>query len=171
MFNVKVNKKRGKPAGTFAVDAYVDEPILPDVTPDDAGKVIGVNENGELEAVNAGGGGGDFDIDIWSTNTSDSAPTATNRYTVVKKLTRADFISKFVDKQYIKARLVRRYQPMPDPEDPETFKHYFYVFSWAEYSVPGTGYKLHFNEIKTTTMTQLTLTFNDNGELTAASTS
>lgn len=55
---VKVIKKSGAPGAVPAVTAYVDEPLLPKVSAEDAGKVIGVDENGELKAVSAGGGGG-----------------------------------------------------------------------------------------------------------------
>lgn len=48
---VKVIKKSGAPGAVPAVTAYVDEPLLPKVSAADSGKVIGVDENGELEAV------------------------------------------------------------------------------------------------------------------------
>lgn len=48
---VKVIKKSGAPGAVPAVTAYVDEPLLPKVSEEDVGKVIGVDENGELEAV------------------------------------------------------------------------------------------------------------------------
>ena len=48
---VKVIKKSGAPGAVPAVTAYVDEPLLPKVSADDSGKVIGVDENGELEAI------------------------------------------------------------------------------------------------------------------------
>lgn len=48
---VKVIKKSGAPGAVPAVTAYVDEPLLPKVSAEDSGKVIGVDENGGLDAI------------------------------------------------------------------------------------------------------------------------
>lgn len=48
---VKVIKKSGAPGAVPAVTAYVDEPLLPKVSAEDVGKLLGVDENGEIEAV------------------------------------------------------------------------------------------------------------------------
>ena len=54
---VKVIKKSGAPGAVPAVTAYVDEPLLPKVSAYDSGKVIGVDEHGELDAITIESGG------------------------------------------------------------------------------------------------------------------
>lgn len=71
---VKVIKKSGAPGAVPAVTAYVDEPLLPKVSAEDSGKVIGVNENGELEAVSAGGGGGGIKGTLKLKNSDENTP-------------------------------------------------------------------------------------------------
>lgn len=52
MKNINLTKKSGKCFGAQNVTAFVgDEPLLPAITPDDAGKVLGVNAQGEIEAM------------------------------------------------------------------------------------------------------------------------
>ena len=48
--NCNIQKKKGKILGQFTLNAYSDEPELPDISPDDAGKFLGVDENGEIVA-------------------------------------------------------------------------------------------------------------------------
>lgn len=48
--NCNIQKKKGKILGQFTLNAYSDEPELPDISPDDAGKFLGINTQGEIEA-------------------------------------------------------------------------------------------------------------------------
>lgn len=48
--NCNIQKKKGKILGQFTLNAYSDEPALPEISPDDAGKFLGINALGEIEA-------------------------------------------------------------------------------------------------------------------------
>ena len=56
MMNVAVNKKKGKLSGAFEINAWSDEPALPTVSPNDAGKFFGVDENGDVVLMGDGVG-------------------------------------------------------------------------------------------------------------------
>lgn len=47
--NCNIQKKKGKILGQFTLNAYSDEPELPDISPDDAGKFLGINTQGEIK--------------------------------------------------------------------------------------------------------------------------
>lgn len=144
-----------------------ETPWIPTPTVGNAGKVLGVSAEGSYELQTPSGG--DYDFDIFYSYQNDSYNTTISNYTVTKALTRAQFIAKVTNKEAIRAKLIREYYN--DSGDTAVTKQYLAILSWYSYEDTGTGYKLHFNEIKTTSLSQLTLTFNNDGVLTAAATS
>ncbi|MBO7206954.1 MAG: hypothetical protein J6W10_05005 [Kiritimatiellae bacterium] len=156
----------------FIKKKNIDDRLLPSATVADVGKIVAVTEDGGFDLVEAGGGGGgsDPDFDIFFSYYNDGYSTTISNYTVNKSMTMADLTALLLSKKTPKAVLTRRYIDETDP-DATTYKYYPAVFTWVEYLEGGTSYKLHFNEFKTTSATQVTLTFNASGTLTAVSTS
>ena len=164
--NITQTVDEGFSAGVDAVTG------LPKATSADEGKVVGVDENGKYVLLEGGGGGGcDYDFDIICNASNDLYPATVSSYTVNKSLTRTQLLTKITNKDIILAKMIRKYVGPPDPIDGQLTKVYPAILSWYSYDDVNPGYKLHFNEIKTTTLTQLTLTFDNDGVLTAASTS